>query len=47
LIVDDGVPARGHRKNCFNPDFNVVGIAVGSHKVHKYTCVMDFATAIS
>jgi uncharacterized protein YkwD len=32
LIVDDGVPSRGHRTNCFKPDFALVGICSAPHK---------------
>eukprot|EP01104_Vermistella_antarctica_P011154 TRINITY_DN308_c0_g1_i3.p1 TRINITY_DN308_c0_g1~~TRINITY_DN308_c0_g1_i3.p1 ORF type:complete len:369 (-),score=34.98 TRINITY_DN308_c0_g1_i3:64-1170(-) len=43
LIVDDGVPGRGHRTNIFNPKFRVVGISHGSHKQYDLMCVQDFA----
>ena len=43
LIVDDGVPSRGHRTNCFKTDFKLVGIASGPHNQYKTTCVFDFA----
>ncbi|CAD8085449.1 unnamed protein product [Paramecium sonneborni] len=43
LLIDDGVGSRGHRKNCFSPDFLLVGIASGDHKQYQTQCVFDFA----
>lgn len=43
LLIDDGVPSRGHRENLFQEKFNYVGIGCGYHKVYKTMCVQDFA----
>lgn len=42
LLVDDGVPDRGHRKTLLNPEFRTIGIACAPHRYGK-VCVMDFA----
>lgn len=41
LVVDDGVPDRGHRDNIFH-DYKFVGTALGPHKAYRYMCVLDF-----
>ena len=43
LIIDDGLPARKHRENIFNPNYNFAGAAFGRHARFGTVCSMDFA----
>ncbi len=35
LLVDDGVPDRGHRDNLFRAEFKTIGVANGYHKQYN------------
>lgn len=45
LIVDDGVPDRGHRTNIFSPDWSMVGAGCGPHANYGTVCVIEYAKA--
>lgn len=47
LIVDDGVPDRGHRLTIFDPTLRVAGAACGEHRTYGMMCVMEYAGAFS
>ena len=43
LLVDDGVPGRGHRRLLLDPRYRVAGVACGPHPVYHQVCVIDVA----
>jgi uncharacterized protein YkwD len=43
LLIDDGVPGRGHRLNLLHPESRFVGVGCGRHAIHGTMCVLDFA----
>ena len=45
MLIDDGVPNRGHRENLFNDDFRVCGIFTGDHKDFDTVTVVDYAAS--
>jgi hypothetical protein len=46
LIIDEGVPGRGHRGVLFDPSLSVAGVGCGPHRTYGRMCVIDFAGAV-
>jgi uncharacterized protein YkwD len=45
LLIDDGLPSRGHRTNIMNPVYTKTGVATGSHPRYGSMCVIDLANS--
>ena len=43
LLIDDGVPGRGHRFSLLRAERRYAGVACGSHPVHRTMCVIVMA----
>ena len=43
LLVDDGVPSRGHRTNIMNRNFTQTGVSHGSHPQYRTMCAIVYA----
>ncbi len=46
LIVSDGIPSRGNRKNIFTTDLSCIGVAVGPHTDQDSVTVLDLAARV-
>jgi uncharacterized protein YkwD len=47
LLVDDGMPERGHRHNLFNPDLHQAGAGTAPHRDYRTVTVIDYASGFS
>lgn len=43
LIIDDGVPGRGHRKNMLKEQINYTGVGCGYHRQYGHMCAAIYA----
>ena len=43
LIIDDGVPKRGHRTNIFYPELRFAGAGCSEHDHYGSVCVINYA----
>lgn len=42
LMIDEGLPEVGHRKNILHEKIDAVGVSIAPHTTYKHTCVQVF-----
>ena len=42
LLIDEGVPGKGHRENILNPRVNTIGVGYAPHKTYNVNVVCEF-----
>ena len=42
LLIDDGVPNRGHREAIMKPDFDACGVSINTHPTYRSICVITY-----
>lgn len=42
LMIDEGIPDVGHRKNILHDKINAVGVSIEPHKTYHHNCVQVF-----
>ena len=45
LLVDDGIPDRGHRRNILDPAVRIAGVSCGPHKTYRIMCAIVHAAS--
>ena len=47
LLIDDGVPSRGHRTNILKDSYTHLGVSCGCHSVYGEMCCFNYGTDIT